>query len=248
MARPERIYGLHTVRLLLQRSPERVLALSLLKGRKDERLTEILTLANKFGVAADTVDRKSLDRMTDNAVHQGVVATVRPTRPLTENDLEEILVQATPSPFILILDGIQDPHNLGACLRTADGCGVHAVMAPRSRASGLTPAARKVASGAAESVPFVQVNNLARALRQLKENGITLVGLAEDTDRSLFDTDLSGPLGLVIGAEGRGLSRVVRDVCETLVHLPMEGVVENLNASVTAAVCMYEAVRQRSKG
>lgn len=248
MARSERIYGLHTVRLLLQRFPERVLALSLLKGRRDERMTEIRSLANRFGVAVEIVDRKALDRLTDNAVHQGVVATVRPARPLAESDLEGILDQAKPSPFLLILDGIQDPHNLGACLRTADACGVDAVIARRSKASGLTPAARKVASGAAESVPFVQANNLARVLRQLEEYGINLVGLAEDTGSSPFTTDLTGPLGLVIGAEGKGLSRLVRDTCQTLVRIPMEGAVESLNASVAAAVCLFEAVRQRSQG
>lgn len=248
MAKPERNFGLHTVRLLLQRYPERVLALCLLKGRRDERLTEIRTLASKFGVAVDAVDRKTLDRMTDNAVHQGVVATVRPARPLTEHDLEGILVQAKPSPFLLILDGIQDPHNLGACLRTADACGVDLVIAPRSKASGLTPAARKVASGAAETVPFVQVTNLARVLRQLKVEGIALVGLAEGADSSLFTTDLTGPLGIVIGGEGKGLSRTVGALCQALVQLPMHGVVESLNVSVTAAVCLYEAVRQRSKG
>lgn len=247
MAKPERIFGVHTVRLLLQRFPERVLALSLLKGRRDERITVILTLASKFGVAVDSVDRKTLDRMTDNAVHQGVVATVRPTRPLTDIDLGEILTRAMPTAFFLVLDGIQDPHNLGACLRTADACGIHAVIAPRNRASGLTPAARKVASGAAETVPFIQVTNLVRTLNGLKESGITVVGLAGEGNDIIFQTDLSGALALVIGAEAKGMRRMVREACDALASLPMAGAVESLNASVAAAVCLYEAVRQRSQ-
>jgi 23S rRNA (guanosine2251-2'-O)-methyltransferase len=161
------------------------------------------------------------------------------------SSLDEVLEAVSGPPLLLVLDGVQDPHNLGACLRVADGMGVHAVVAPKDRAVGLSPTVHKVASGAAESVPFVTVTNLARTLRDLKDKGIWVVGTAEAAPASLFDTRLNGPLALVLGAEGEGLRRLTQETCDTLVCIPMLGTVESLNVSVAAGICLYEARRQR---
>jgi 23S rRNA (guanosine2251-2'-O)-methyltransferase len=164
----------------------------------------------------------------------------------SESDLEALIAGIDGAPFLLILDGVTDPHNLGACLRSADAAGAHAVIAPKDNAVGLTPVAVKVASGAAESVPFVQVTNLARTLDRIKERGIWLIGTADDADATLYETDLQGPLALVLGSEGKGMRRLTRERCDLLLRLPMLGRVESLNVSVTAGICLYEALRQRS--
>lgn len=241
------VFGLHAVAALLEHEPWRVTRLWVLASRKDARLNRLVDLARKRGVPINESTRVELDSLAEGARHQGVVAAYAgESAPLGEADLERLLdaVQEGPA-LVLVLDGVQDPHNLGACLRTADAAGAHAVVAPRDRAVGLTPAVLKVASGAAESVPFVQVTNLARTLRALKDRGLKVVGAAGEAEQSVFAADLSGPLALVMGGEGGGLRRLTREQCDALVRIPMAGAVESLNVSVAAAVCLYEVVRQR---
>ncbi len=241
----ERVFGLHTVSTLLERDPERVRAVWVQRGGKDARLERVLAATKKAGVVTHRVERRLLDDMAPGARHQGVVAEYQGTPPKGEADLEPLLDALQESPFLLVLDGIQDPHNLGACLRSADAAGVHAVLVPRDRAVGLTPVVRKVASGAAESVPLIQVTNLARVMKGLRERGLWLVGTAGEGESSLYETDLSGPLALVLGSEGKGLRRLTREYCDILVSIPMRGTVSSLNVSVAAGICLFEAVRQR---
>ena len=190
-------------------------------------------------------DKDEIARAADGVNHQGVLAWVRSPKPRLEKDLPDLLQGLDRPPFLLILDGVQDPHNLGACLRTADAAGVHAVIAPKDNAAGLTPTVCKVASGAAETVAYVQVTNLARAMDRLKEQGIWLTGTAGEATTDVYQADLKGPLGLVMGAEGSGLRRLTRERCDHLVRLPMLGRVESLNVSVATGICLYEALRQR---
>lgn len=238
-------FGIHAVRVLLTRSPQRVRRVHLLGGRDAGRVAEILALAQSAGVAIVTTSAEQLDKLADGGRHQGVVAELQPTSSDPETVLEEALEAAGATPFVLVLDGVQDPHNLGACMRSADAAGVHAVIAPRDRASGLTPVVRKVAAGAAETVPFVPVVNLARTLRDLKSRGIWLVGTDDAADKTLFDVDLKGPLAIVMGSEGEGMRRLTRENCDVLVRIPMAGAVESLNVSVATGVVLFEAVRQR---
>lgn len=210
-------------------------------------MQDVLGAAEKAGVRPQPAARETLDRLSGGVAHQGIVLRVEPASPLDESDLEGLLSTLDGPPLLLVLDGVQDPHNLGACLRSADGAGVHAVIVPRDRACGLTPAARKVASGAAESVPLVQVTNLARTLRGLQQQGIWLVGLAGEAEQELYAVGLDGPLALVLGAEGHGLRRLTRELCDYLVRLPMLGAVDSLNVSVATGVCLYEALRQRRR-
>jgi 23S rRNA (guanosine2251-2'-O)-methyltransferase len=206
---------------------------------------ELATLAREAGVSVRQLERDELDRAAEGANHQGAMAWVRVPAARTESDLDRLLDGIDGPAFLLILDGVTDPHNLGASLRSADAAGVHAVIAPKDNAVGLTPVAVKVASGAAESVPFVQVTNLARTLDRLKAQGIWLIGTSDDADTILYQTDLQGPLALVLGSEGKGMRRLTRERCDLLVRLPMLGRVESLNVSVTAGICLYEALRQR---
>jgi 23S rRNA (guanosine2251-2'-O)-methyltransferase len=238
-------YGLHTVRVLLTRTPARVRRVLLVGGKDAGRLAEIRTIAARSGIQVTTVDEATLDKLAEGGRHQGVLAEVvaRPGDP--ETQLEEALEAASGPPLLLVLDGVQDPHNLGACLRSADAAGVAAVIVPRDRAAGLTPVVRKVAAGAAETVPLVSVVNLARTLRELKERGIWLTGTDDSADKSLYDVDLTGPLALVMGSEGEGMRRLTRECCDQLVSIPMGGAVESLNVSVAAGVVLFEAVRQR---
>ena len=239
-------YGIHAVRVLLARNPERIRRLLVTSGRDAARLVELKSLAQRAGVQVGATDDASLDRLADGGRHQGVVAEITPRGGDPETQLEEALEAAQGAPLLLVLDGVQDPHNLGACLRSADAAGVTAVIVPRDRAAGLTGVARKVAAGAAETVPFVPVVNLARALRDLKERGVWLVGTDDAADRTLFEADLTGPLALVMGSEGEGLRRLTRECCDQLVSIPMAGAVESLNVSVATGVVLFEAVRQRS--
>jgi 23S rRNA (guanosine2251-2'-O)-methyltransferase len=238
-------YGVHAVRVMLARSPARVRRVLLASGREAGRLAEIRTLAQRSGVPVAAVDPADLDRLADGGRHQGVVAEVVPQAGDPETQLEEALERAVGPPLLLVLDGVQDPHNLGACLRSADAAGVSAVIAPRDRAAGLTPVVRKVAAGAAENVPFVPVVNLARALRGLRDRGVWLIGTDDSAEQTLYEVDLTGPLALVLGSEGEGLRRLTRECCDQLVSIPMAGAVESLNVSVAAGVVLFEAVRQR---
>lgn len=239
------VFGLHSVRTLLQQRPERALKLLLQKGRDDARVAEIAQLARNASVKIEHREVAELDRLAGGDRHQGACLQMRPTAVLGEGALDELLDPLTVPPLLLILDGVQDPHNLGACLRTADAAGAHAVIVPRDRAAGLSPTVRKVASGAAETMPLIQVVNLARTLRWLKERNIWLIGTDDQAPKTLYETDLRGPMALVLGAEGPGLRRLTRESCDALVSIPMLGTVESLNVSVATGVVMYEALRQR---
>jgi 23S rRNA (guanosine2251-2'-O)-methyltransferase len=218
----------------------------MLAGGKDAgRLAEIRALAARSGIQVTTVDAAVLDKLAEGGRHQGVLAEVVARSGDPETQLEEALEAASGPPLLLVLDGVQDPHNLGACLRSADAAGVAAVIVPRDRAAGLTPVVRKVAAGAAETVPLVSVVNLARTIRELKERGIWLTGTDDSADKSLYDVDLKGPLAIVMGSEGEGMRRLTRECCDQLVSIPMGGAVESLNVSVAAGVVLFEAVRQR---
>jgi 23S rRNA (guanosine2251-2'-O)-methyltransferase len=239
------VFGLHAVRAVLARRPKDVLRLSIAAARDDARVRELRELAAAQGVAPVAVSAEALDRETGGAAHQGVVAEVRPSAPLNENSLLDLLTAVSEPALVLVLDGVSDPHNLGACLRTADAAGATAVVAPRDRAASLTPVVRKVAAGAAETVPFAQVTNLARSLRDMKQAGLWIAGTAEDGEKDLYDADLSGPLAIVMGSEGRGLRRLTLECCDFSLRLPMRGTVASLNVSVAAGVALYEALRQR---
>lgn len=248
MAKEEIVLGIHAVNALIKRSPERFVEMWLLKGRDDERLLPIINLARKYGIPVQLVHRKVLDDKSEGEQHQGVVARVKPGKTYTENDLEDILSEAErkgESPFLLILDGVTDPHNLGACLRNADAAGVQAIIVPKDKAARITATVRKVAVGAAETVPLVQVTNLARTMKQLQQMGVWIIGTAGETDTSLYDVKLDGPMALVMGAEGKGMRRLTREHCDQLVKLPMAGSVSSLNVSVATGICLFEIVRQR---
>jgi len=241
----ELIYGLHAVTAVLE-GGGRVHALWMLDSRHDERLTKVVALAEKAGVKVLRVPRAELDRITDGARHQGVAAQADGAELRDEGGLAPLLDRLNGPPFLLVLDGVQDPHNLGACLRSANAAGVHAVIAPRDRSAGLTAVARKVASGAAEATPFFQVTNLARTLRELKDRNIWFVGLAGEAEQTLYELDLKGPIAIVMGAEGEGMRRLTKEHCDFLARIPMSGSVESLNVSVATGIALFEATRQRA--
>lgn len=241
---PERVYGLHTVRTLLTRAPERVLRLYLQQGRDDQRAGQIENLARQARRPVERVDAARLRGWLGEVAHQGVLAEVTPLPPVSEDDFYERLAGVA-DPLVLALDGVQDPHNLGACLRTADACGVLAVLVPRDRAASLNATARKVAAGAAETTPVVTVTNLSRSLKMIKDAGLWIVGADASAQQRAQDVDLSGGRCLVMGAEGAGLRELTRRNCDWLVRLPSLGAVESLNVSVATGMLLYEAVRQR---
>ena len=242
--RTETVYGLHTVGALLQHHPDRVLRVWLQQGREDSRAVHIEQLARAAGRPIERIDSDRLQARAGNVVHQGVLAEVIALDPWAESQLLAA-VQAAANPLLLALDGVQDPHNLGACLRTADACGVLALIVPRDRAAPLNATARKSASGAAETTPVVTVTNLARTLSLLKEAGLWIVGADADGTHTAAQVDLTGPRVLVMGAEGRGLRALTRRHCDWLARLPSRGAVESLNVSVAAGMLLYEALRQR---
>lgn len=244
------IYGLHAVRAMLRRHPERVTAVRMAERRDDPRAREIEELARGRGIAVQRVDAHMLRQKLGDVTHQGVMADVQPLPPWTEDDLltavQEAL-QASRAPLILALDGVQDPHNLGACIRTADACGALAVMVPRDRAAQVTPVVRKVAVGAAETTPVVAVTNLVRTLKLLQEAGLWVVGADAEGGKRADEVDLKGGVVLVLGAEGAGLRQLTRQTCDWTARLPQLGAVESLNVSVAAGMLLYEAVRQRAQ-
>ena len=237
------LYGLHAVTAALKRRPGGVLEVFVAAGRSDPRARRVSDLAKVAGIRLHEVELERLDGFAKGGRHQGVAAFVEEVALAVS--LHEVLDDLAEPALLLILDGVQDPHNLGACLRVADGMGAHAVVAPKDRATGLNATVHKVASGAAESVPFIAVTNLARTLRELKDKGIWVVGAAEDAGKTLFEAKLSGPLAVVLGAEGEGLRRLTRETCDELFSVPMLGQVESLNVSVAAGILLYEARRQR---
>jgi len=244
----EVVFGIHAVNALIKRSPERFIELFFLKGREDERLVPILNLARKHGIPGQFVARKVLDDKSKGEQHQGVIARVKQGKTYTEADLDVIYSEAEAKgeqPLFLVLDGVTDPHNLGACLRNADAAGAHAIVVPKDKAARLTATVRKVAVGAAENIPLVQVTNLSRSLKQLQQMGMWIIGTAGETDTCLYDVKLTGPMALVMGAEGKGMRRLTREHCDQLVKLPMAGSVSSLNVSVATGICLFEIVRQR---
>ncbi|MEC9261073.1 MAG: 23S rRNA (guanosine(2251)-2'-O)-methyltransferase RlmB [Pseudomonadota bacterium] len=244
MAQQEWLYGLHAMQAVIENEPERLIEIWVLKGRDDERLINIVNQARRFGVSVQFCNRKVLDDKVKGEQHQGIVARAKPAKTLDESDLDRLL-DSTPVPLLLVLDGVTDPHNIGACLRTADAAGAHALIVPKDKSGGLTGTARKVACGAAEVVPFIQVTNLSRTLKQLQDNGVWVIGTAGEAEQLIYDCKLSGPMALVMGAEGKGMRRLTRETCDELVKLPMAGSVSSLNVSVATGVCLYEIVRQR---
>ncbi len=237
------LVGFHAVTSRLRQRPETVREIFVDPERRDARMKDLRELAARFKVRVLNADTKRLDGMAGGTRHQGVVAQAEAVD--MPKFIEDVLEGLREPPLLLLLDGVQDPHNLGACLRVADGAGAHAVIAPKDRSVGLTTAAIKVASGAAESVPYIVVTNLARTMRELKERGIWLVGADDSAPQSIYQAKLDGPLGLVLGAEGEGLRRLTRESCDLLVSLPMLGAVESLNVSVASGICLYEARRRR---
>jgi len=237
--------GWHAVEAVLRSPAARVERVWMQAGRDDARAARVLGLLSARAMAAERVDAGALDELAPGLVHQGVVARLQPREPLSESALEALLDGLDHAPLVLVLDGVQDPHNLGACLRSADAAGADAVVVPRDRAASVTPAVRKVAAGAAEVVPVCQVTNLARCLRRLQARGLWLTGLDAQACVSLYQQDLRGATGLVLGAEAKGLRRLTRETCDFVAALPMQGMVESLNVSVAAGICLFEARRQR---
>lgn len=240
------IFGIHAIQAALELPVSRVAEIWLADERQDARVAALIDAAKQHGISALKVSRVELDDMLPNVRHQGAIARCKPLGNLDETDLFKILDELKEPAFLLILDGVQDPHNLGACMRTAEAAGAHAVIAPKDRASGLTGTALKVSSGAAERLPFVQVTNLARVLRELQEKDVWLVGTSGESDETIFNADLKGPLAIILGAEGRGIRRLTREHCDQMVYIPMHGGAESLNVSVAAGVCLFEASRQRN--
>jgi 23S rRNA (guanosine2251-2'-O)-methyltransferase len=242
----EKVYGLHAVRALLTRHAERVQSVAVAEQRTDPRMAQILKLAGEAGKKITRVAPAVFKQLFGDASHQGVFAEVAPLLPWREEELLAALVAASgKAPLVLVLDGVQDPHNLGACLRTADACGALAVVIPKDRAVQMTATVRKVAAGAAETTPVAVVTNLARTLRLLKDAGLWIVGADADAPKLAHETDLAGPVALVMGAEGSGLRQLTRETCDLTVRLPQQGAVESLNVSVATGMLLYEALRQR---
>jgi 23S rRNA (guanosine2251-2'-O)-methyltransferase len=251
----EKVYGLHAVRALLTRHAERVQGVTIAEQRNDPRVAEILKLAAAAGKSVKRAAPAVFKQLFGEAVHQGVFVEVAPLTAWREEELIAAITSQleadsgkdTP-PFVLVLDGVQDPHNLGACLRTADACGALAVVIPKDRAVQMNATVRKVAAGAAETTPVAVVTNLARTLRLLKDAGLWVVGADADAPKLAHETDLSGPVALVMGAEGAGLRQLTRETCDLTVRLPQQGAVESLNVSVASGMLLYEALRQRLSG
>jgi len=244
--RPETIYGMHAVRMVLERSPARVVRVLVTERREDARVRAIEELARRQQRPLERIPAKQLQQQLGEVAHQGVAADITPLVPWSEDDLLAAL-QTANAPLLLALDGVQDPHNLGACLRSADACGALAVIIPKDRAAQLSATARKVAAGAAETTPVVSVTNLVRTFKLLQGAGLWIVGADAVADQPASAVDLKGPVVLVLGAEGSGLRHLTRENCDFLVRLPQQGAVESLNVSVAAGMLLYEAARQRDK-
>ncbi len=239
----EIIYGIHAVEAALRNQPENVLQVFMQQGRNDKRIKKILDIAKNSGVSIQSISNEKLKEKCPRARHQGVVAEIRAGRSGTVT-LDDVLEKE--SLLLLVLDEVQDPHNIGACLRTADAIGVDAVVVSKNRSPALTPVIRNVASGAAETVPYIMVSNIARALEKIKENNVWVMGTSGDASHTIYDCKVNNRLALVMGSEGKGMRRLSREACDELVSIPMQGSVESLNISVATAVCLYEIRRQQS--
>ena len=244
MSSPRVLFGFHAITVRMKTAPKSVIELHVEANRRDSRMRSFVDRAREAGVKIVESDGARLDKLAGNTRHQGVVARVEPVK--MPHSLDEVIESVEGAPLVLVLDGVTDPHNLGACLRVADGAGAHAVVAPTDHAVGINATVAKVASGAAETVPYLMVTNLARALNELKEHDLLVVGTSDDAEDTLYDIDLTGPVAFVLGSEGDGMRQLTRKTCDKLVRIPMNGAVESLNVSVAAAVCLYEVHRQRA--
>lgn len=239
-------FGIHAVLALLEHQPENIKEIYCIQGTLNSRLKSLLQLAQQQGISAQFFQNKKLTDLVGGGKHQGIAAvTLQGTAAVKQYDLFTLLDGLEKPCLLLILDSIQDPHNLGACMRTANAAGVDAVIVPKDKAAGITPVVSKVACGALETTPFIQVTNLARTMEQLKERGIWLIGTSDAAAQSLYQTDLKGSVAIVMGNEGKGMRRLTQEKCDILASLPMQGSVESLNVSVATGVCLYEALRQR---
>jgi 23S rRNA (guanosine2251-2'-O)-methyltransferase len=241
--KPSVLFGFHAVTVRIKTAPDSVIEVHVDATRRDARMRQFVERVQAAGAKIIETDDERLTRMAGGSRHQGVVARVNPLAP--RHSLDDVLDEVEGPPLVLVLDGVTDPHNLGACLRVADGAGAHAVVAPKDHAVGLNATVAKVASGAAETMPYLMVTNLARTLNEMKERDIRIIGTSEDAERTIYDVDLSGPVALVLGAEGEGMRQLTRKTCDELARIPMAGAVESLNVSVAAGVCLFEALRQR---
>ena len=246
MSSPKVLFGFHAVGVRLKTAPKSVIEIYYEPTRRDMRMRQFLDRAREAGVRLIEADGLRIAKLAGSHGHQGVAARVEALAVVHSLDelLERLEAQGT-VPLLLVLDGITDPHNLGACLRVADGAGAHAVIAPKDHAAGINATVAKVASGAAETMPYFMVTNLARTLGELKERNIWVVGTSDDAPKTLYQADLKGPTALVLGAEGEGMRQLTRKTCDELISIPMHGAVESLNVSVASGVCLYEALRQR---
>jgi 23S rRNA (guanosine2251-2'-O)-methyltransferase len=240
-----KVFGLHSVQAALDYAPQKIKKAWVDAQRQDQRLKELIEALLALGIDPEKSDRKKLDRFSDGKNHQGIVIEITMPGELSESDLKAAVENLPETALLLVLDNVQDPHNLGACLRSADAAGVQGVIITKDNATGITPTVCKVASGAAETVPVYQVTNLSRTLRWLKDHGIWIMGAAGESGQSVYHSDFSIPMALVIGSEGKGLRRLTREQCDLLISLPMLGKVESLNLSVATGVLLYEIVRQR---
>jgi len=244
----ELIFGIHSIEAALTHDPANILELYFESDSQNARLKELSDKARELGLKPHARDKAALDRMTGGARHQGAVARYRTPPPRSEGDLAAIVENAQNDALLLVLDGITDPHNLGACLRSAEAAGVTAVIVPKDKAAGITPTVRKASAGAADRLAFFAVTNLARTLKALKQQGVWLVGLAGEAEKDLYAIDLKGKIALVIGSEGEGMRRLTRESCDFVARIPMRGSVESLNVSVATGVALFEALRQRGAG
>ena len=237
--------GIHAVESALSKAPGQLTQICVARESQNPRVRKLVELAARSGIRVSTESRALLDSRSGGERHQDIIADFQAVNTLGEKDLEGVLDSIDGHPLVLVLDGVQDPHNLGACLRTAEAAGVDLVVLPKDRSAGLTPVARRAASGAAEVLPLVFVTNLARVLRQLKDRGVWLLGTSDQASQNLYEADLSGPMALVMGSEGKGMRRLTAELCDFLVHIPMHGSVSSLNVSVATGVCLFEMARQR---
>jgi 23S rRNA (guanosine2251-2'-O)-methyltransferase len=245
MSSPRILFGFHAITVRMKTAPKSVIELHVEANRRDARMRSFADRAREAGIKIVETDGERLDKMAGTSRHQGVVARVEHVA--MPHSLDEVVESIEGPPLLLILDGVTDPHNLGACLRVADGAGAHAIVAPKDHAVGVNATVAKVASGAAETVPYIMVTNLARTLGELKDFDIRVIGTSDDAEQTLYDLDLTGPIAFVLGSEGDGMRQLTRKTCDQLVRIPMAGAVESLNVSVAAGVCLFEALRQRTK-
>ena len=242
---PDVLFGFHAVKTTLKQHTSRVKKLLVISERKDERIAQVIAAAEQHNITIERCNRKILDELTHKASHQGVALLCEPIKAQSEIFLEKLLDQLSEPAFLLVLDGVTDPHNLGACIRSADAAGVHAVIAPKNNSAPLNATVAKVACGAVDVIPYIQVTNLSRSLQQLQQRGIWIAGTSGDAQQDVYQADLVGPLALVMGAEGKGIRRLTQENCDFLLKIPMAGEVSSLNVSVATGVCLYEALRQR---